>query len=369
MTNYRYIFADLRTNSVLGEFPLTAVNFTQTLNASGTLTGSVLLSGVDAALQNVDAATIPARTAIYVDRDGVLVWGGIIWSREYNSTSQTLSISAQTFDSYFNRRRITKTQVFSNTDQFSIAQNLITTAQAVTGGNINVVVPTSLSGRLVSRTYYNYEQKTVLSAIQDLSKAGAANNTLPGFDFSFDCTYNGSGVPIITFNMFYPRQGAVYSSSNASAPVLDFPSGNVLEYSYLEDGSLAANYLYISGGGSNEGKLLQAVSNASLVAAGWPLLEDNYNYSDMVSTTQLNNLGAGHLAAVGTPPATLTIITPPYVNPVLGSYIVGTDFRIRIVDSRFPAGIDTTYRLIAINVSPGEAGPERSTLTFSLPTS
>jgi hypothetical protein len=369
MTTYRYLFADLVTNAIVAEFPLTSVNFTNTLNAAGTLTGSILLSNSNAVQQNISNATIPARTAIYVDRDGVLVWGGIIWSREYNSSSQTLAISAQTFDSYFNRRRITKTQVFVNQDQFSIAQNLITTAQSASGGNIGVLVPTTTSGKLVTRTYYSYEQKTVLAGIQDLSKAGAANSSLPGFDFSFDVAYDGSGNPTKTFNLRYPRAGTAYSSTNALAPVLQFPAGNVLEYSYLDDGGLAANLLYISGGGSNEGKLLQSVSDSTKIAAGWPLLEDNYNYGDLVSTTMLNNLGAGHLAAVSTPPANLTIIMPPYVNPVLGSYVVGDDFRIMITDNRFPSGLDATYRLLTSNITPGEAGPERVTLSFSLPTS
>ena len=369
MTQYRYLFADLITNNILAELPITGVNFTNTLNASGALSGSILLSGAQAAKQNVAAATIPARTALYVDRDGVLVWGGIIWSREYNSSSQQLTISAQTFDSYFNRRRINQTKVFFNTDQFTIAQYLVTQAQSASGGDIGVIVPTTTSGKLVTRTYYNYEQKTVLSAIQDLSKAGAANSSLPGFDFSFDVAYNGAGVPTKTFNLKYPRAGTAYSSSNASAPVLQFPAGNILEYSYLEDGSLAANLLWISGGGSNEGKQLNGTSDSSKITAGWPLLEDNYNYGDVISPTLLSNLGSGHLAAVSTPPTTLTVIVPPYVNPVLGSYVVGDDFRIMITDDRFPSGLDTTYRLIAINVTPGEAGPERATLTFSLPTS
>jgi hypothetical protein len=369
VTQYRYLFADLVTNNILAELPLTAVNFTETLNAAGTLTGSILLSGVNANAQNVSAATIPARTAIYVDRDGVLVWGGIIWSREYNSGSQQLSITAQTFESYFNRRRVSKTQVFVNTDQFTIAQSLVIAAQSAAGGNIGVIVPTSTSGKLVTRTYYNYEQKTVLSAIQDLSKAGAANSSLPGFDFSVDVSYNGAGIPVKTLALSYPRAGTAYSSSNPSAPVLQFPAGNILEYAILEDGSLAANLLWISGGGSNEGKQLSGTTDSSKITAGWPLLEDNYNYGDMISTSLLANLGAGHLAAVSTPPVSLTVVVPPYVNPVLGSYVVGDDFRIIITDDRFPTGLDATYRLIALNVTPGESGPERATLTFSLPTS
>lgn len=369
MAEYRYLFADLRTNNVLAELPITGVNFTKTLNASGTLSGHILLSGASAERQNVSDATIPARTALYVDRDGVLVWGGIIWSREYNSNSQSLSITAQTFDSYFNRRRVTQTRVYLNVDQFTIAQALVTQAQSSAGGNIGVIVPNTTSGRLVSRTYYNYEQKTVLAALQDLSKAGAANNTLPGFDFSFDVAYDGSGTPTKQFNLYYPRAGTAYSTSNPYTPTLQLPSGNILEYNYLEDGSLAANLIWISGGGSNEGKLLNGTSDSSKITAGWPLLEDNYNYGDMISSAQLANLGQGHLAAVSTPPVSLTVVVPPYVAPVLGSYVIGDDFRIMITDERFPTGLDATYRLIALNVTPGEAGPERATLTFSLPTS
>ena len=75
-TTYRYLFADLLTNDILGELPLTGVSFNQQLNQAGTLQGHLLLSGVNSAGLNVPDATIPARTAIYVDRNGSLVWGG-----------------------------------------------------------------------------------------------------------------------------------------------------------------------------------------------------------------------------------------------------------------------------------------------------
>jgi hypothetical protein len=50
---------------------------------------------------------------------------------------------------------------------------------------------------------------------------------------------------------------------------------------------------------------------------------------------------------------------------VFGNYEIGDDVRVRILDSRFPTQLDSTYRIVAFNVSPGENGPERVTLTLT----
>ena len=52
-TTYRYLFADLLTNDILAELPLTGVSFTQQLNQAGTLQGHLLLSGMATAEFNV----------------------------------------------------------------------------------------------------------------------------------------------------------------------------------------------------------------------------------------------------------------------------------------------------------------------------
>jgi len=367
MVQYRYLFADLLTNKIQAELPLTDVNFSQALNSGGALQGTLLLSGMKAA-QDAMVATVPGRSAIYVDRDGVLVWGGVIWNRSYSSTSQRLTLSAGEFETYFNRRRIVANASFYNVDQLTIAQSLINTAQAATNGNIGVIVPTNISGKTVLRVFYGYEQKTVLSALQDLAKAGDGTTSSSGFDFSIDCAYDASMTPTKTLNLGYPRLGTVYSTSSLLVPVFEFPAGNVLEYEYPEDGSLVANTIYATGAGSNEGKLIYSAANNTLLGAGWPLLEDSASYSDIIDATVIQNLASAQVAAVAYPPTVLKIIAKPSVDPILGSYKVGDDARIRIVDDRFPNGLDTTYRIVALNVTPGETGPERVTLTLSLPT-
>ena len=321
-TSYRYLLADLVTNQILAELPLTGVNFGQQLNAVGTMTGHLLVSGVNSTGLNVLNGSIPGRTAIYIDRNGVLVWGGVLWQREYGSSNQSIKLTAREFLSYFERRRITDgtgtasgALSYTNIDQLQIAQGLISNAQSVSLGNIGLLynqdpLSTATSGVTLSRVYYNYEVKTVFNAISDLSKQSN------GFDFEISVYYDGGGNPAKSFNTYYPRSGVMYSSTNPKAPVFEL-GGNIAEYTYLEDGSKAINQIYALGAGSNEGKLISIYADSTKLSAGWALLEDQANYSDITDSTVLSGLATGQVNAVSYPPITLKVVAPPYVDPCL----------------------------------------------------
>jgi len=359
-TYYRYLFADVLSNQILAELPITNVNFTQQLNAAGTLTGDLLLSGVNSAGLNVLASTIPGRCAIYVDRSGVLVWGGIIWGREYDSGNQHLKVSAREFESYFERRRITTTQAYTNQDQLTIAGQLIQNAQAVPYGNLGVIIPTATSGvTIASQVYYNYEFKTYFNALSDLAK----NNN--GFDFNIKVAYDGDGNPTKTLQLGYPRLGNTYSATSATVPTFILPAGNIVQYNYKEDGTKAVNTVYATGAGSNEGKLIATGTDSTKTASGWPLLEDSSNYSNITDSTLLLGLANGQVLAASYPPQTLQIVAPPYADPVFGTYNLGDQARVVITDPFYPSEFDGNYRIIGLNVSPGENGPERVTLTLT----
>ena len=362
-TTYRYLFVDLASNEIIAELPLTGVGFTQQLNQAGTFQGHLLLSGINADKFNVQVSTIPGRCGLYVDRDGILVWGGVVWSRSYNSTAQTLTFNAQEWISYFDHRRITQDVQFTNIDQLIIAKTLIEDAQNATYGDIGVLYNSdgqTTSGVLVNRTYYNYELKNVFQAIQDLSRQSN------GFDFHIDVAYdNVTGLPTKYFNTYYPRSGTAYTTSSLSVPVFEFPAGNVVEYEYPEDGSVVANTVYALGAGSNEGKLISEGQDTAKLTAGWALLESTANYSDITDQTVLDNLAVAQSLATSYPPVVLKVVVPAYVNPIYGSYEVGDDARIIITDSRFPNTLDEIYRIVGLTVQPGEDGPERVTLTLA----
>jgi hypothetical protein len=362
-TTYRYLLVDLLTNTIIAELPLTGVAFTQQLNQPGTFSGHLMLSGVNTDQFNVDASTIPGKCGLYVDRDGILVWGGVIWGRQYNSQDQALSIQAREWISYFERRRITQTVDFDAVDQLVVAKTLIEDAQAVPYGDIGVGYNSegeTTSGILVDRVYYSYELKNVFQAIQDLSRQS------DGFDFHIDISYDAiTDLPRKDFNTYYPRSGLVYTAGDPACPVFEFPAGNIVEYEYPEDGSTTANTIYAIGAGSNEGKLISSASHPTILTEGWAVLEDQVNYSDVTDPTVLANLAMGAVNAFATPPITMKVVVPAFVDPVYGTYEVGDDARIMITDDRFPNGLDAIYRIVGSSVEPGENGPERVTLSLT----
>lgn len=104
---YRYFLTDLVSNKILAEVPFTGVSYERALKSAGSFSGNVPISKetLDLDLYNI---TMPGKTGLYVTRNGVCVWGGIIWSRDYNVVSKELSVSASEFTSYLHHRRMWK---------------------------------------------------------------------------------------------------------------------------------------------------------------------------------------------------------------------------------------------------------------------
>src|SRR5665213_2572735 len=102
-----YILFDLATGAYKGRLPLNGVTFGSQILTPGTCTGSLDLASP--AIQNLGplAITAPARTVLAVDYMGALIWGGIIWPRNYDfdSTDRKLQLTATELWSYFQQRQ------------------------------------------------------------------------------------------------------------------------------------------------------------------------------------------------------------------------------------------------------------------------
>ena len=108
---YRYFVVDLISNELLAEIPFVGVSYSRSLREAGSFTGSIPV--VDATYNlSLYENTLPGRRALFVTRNGVTVWGGIIWSRTYDIVSKTLEVSASEFTSYLYNRVLWQT--FSN---------------------------------------------------------------------------------------------------------------------------------------------------------------------------------------------------------------------------------------------------------------
>jgi hypothetical protein len=111
--DYRYYAVDLLTNTVLVEIPFVDVTYGRALSKAGSFSGSIPVVEANAHL-NLYENTMPGKTAIYILRNGVCVWGGIIWSRSYSPIDKKLTVDGAEFISYLYHRMVWQTLYYGS---------------------------------------------------------------------------------------------------------------------------------------------------------------------------------------------------------------------------------------------------------------
>lgn len=362
---YRYIVADLITGQVLAELPLRGVSFGITLNDAGEFQGQLVLGDPRIAVHDPEFVTRPAHTVVYVERDGVLVWGGIIWTSKYSSADRAIDIGAADFLSYFDHRRVLPKDfdpsvgnlspinvTYTDTDQAEIARGLIATAQAHPRGTVGVQSdPLVVSGFRRTVNYPGRELKTVGDALRELS------NLENGPDFVFDVAYDDRGDVVRRLRVGTPELG------QSGTPLVWEYGGNLIEYAWPRDGSSMATRVFALGDEDDAGQL---VGIAQSTTPGRPLLEAELSLVHLADATLLRSQARSALAAAADPVVLPELTVRGDLDPVLGSYQVGDHALIVVRDEFFPKGTQFQVRVVAIEVTPGDdAGEEQVRLTVS----
>jgi len=113
LADYRYYAVDLLTNTVLVEIPFVDVTYGRALSKAGLFSASIPVVEANAHL-NLYENTMPGKTAIYILRNGVCVWGGIIWSRSYSPVDKKLTVDGAEFISYLYHRMVWQTLYYGS---------------------------------------------------------------------------------------------------------------------------------------------------------------------------------------------------------------------------------------------------------------
>jgi hypothetical protein len=108
IVSYKYILTNLLTNRVIAEVPFVDVNYSRAIKSAGSFSGKIAVTD-DTSYLNLYETTMPAKTGLYVMRNDSCVWGGILWSRDYNVKERQLTVGGLEFTSYFAHRKIWKT--------------------------------------------------------------------------------------------------------------------------------------------------------------------------------------------------------------------------------------------------------------------
>jgi hypothetical protein len=348
--DYTYLLADLRTNAILAELPLQPQTMERRLAGYGQLRGTVNLGakGVDAL--DLPALTRGGRTAVYVDRDGVLVWGGILWSGRRQQSSHQVALTCMEFESYFQKRLVTTDYTPTDIDQLAIARALVNTAQAVTGGNIGITVGSETSGVLRTREYLRSGLPIVGEALRQLTEMEF------GFDLSIEVAYDSSGVPQKYLRLGYPQLGR---GATASGFVFESP-GNIVDWTDEWDAfGDSCTDAWELGEGEGSSVLLSHASNPATITAGNPVLERKGTEHRTVSRQDtLNAHAREQLASAPVPVQTYSCTVKAGADPVLGSYIPGDAARFVITDDWYRPGgdgsptFDDYLRLLGWSIDP-----------------
>ena len=126
---YRYFVTDLLSNELIAEIPFKNVNFERANRRAGSFSGSIPFIPETKGLDLYES-TMPGRTGLYITRNNVVVWGGIIWSRSYDVKDRNLSVNGSEFISYLYHRNIWQTLVYGSQfiaiSSFSVSSGVAT---------------------------------------------------------------------------------------------------------------------------------------------------------------------------------------------------------------------------------------------------
>ncbi|WP_017577119.1 hypothetical protein [Nocardiopsis kunsanensis] len=365
---YTYYVTDLLSGRIIGDLPLTGVGFTRVLNAPGTFRGNLLTRDPRVRALALRRLTEPGRTALYVDRDGVLVWGGSIWTTRYTAEDGMLEVSAADFLSYFEHRFVLRYPLLpgvpvaeqppvrfpaegeEDVDQLSIAESLINLAQSPPGGDLGVRVRRSGSAPHTPRdvTYHPFDLKPVLEALSDLSDLSDA---VDGFDFISDVRY-ARGVPERSV-LF----GAPLLDQSGAAHLWEYGAG-LVDFDWPMDAADAASRVFARGAGSGAEQLIEFSAMTTHGPRPVPLLESAVSALDISDRSLLGALAEQRRRNLERPVTLPELTVRADHPPHLGAYRVGDRARF-IIDAPFFADlVDVTTRIVEYEVSPGDDAEE-----------
>lgn len=373
MASWTYLIADLRSNVIAGELPLTGVRMSKVLNGSGQISANLPMGDPRvAAQQQVYAMTRPAIRALYALRDNTPLWGGILWAADYDSASQSMTLAGADFMSYFDHRKVVEvlppspvattyvaglSRVYTGQDQNAIARDLVTLAQSHTAGDIGVTFASlANSGVLLDRSYHGYEQWYVSEVLREL--AGLPTGPDVAFDVSGPDPATGRPIRIM-------RLGTPRLAQPGAAHRWDL-GGNLLSYAWRSGGGVMATRVFFEGDGAERGARIAVAEDTSLLASGWPLLETDEIDTAVTDDLQLQTKANGLQSSLRLPTVSVELKVRGDLPPVLGEYAPGDEGRLVIgagTDPLFPLGLDVAVRIASMEFTVDSSGAEDITLS------
>lgn len=363
MAEYVYTVADLATDTTLEELPLDCDSFERKIKDYGSLSATLDLGIDDVQALDLRSLLLGGLRALYVERDGQLLWGGILW-RIGRAEGQDRSLRLQAFEleSYFDRRLQTQDYIPLQKDQLQIARDLLT----VVASDLRIRLGAERSGVLRDRLteYLGRDLRNTGQVLKQLADVEG------GFDYAVEVVQDALGVRSRLLRLGYPRLGRPVEASEL---VFEKP-GNIITWGDDYDWWSSVNEQHEQGATIGEGDLaapLHAVArDEAALARGVPLLQEvSSEHSSVTVQATLDAHARADLAAAPGPVETYSCTVTgdgrkpgdphgPIAYPVVGSYIPGDEALYEVTDSWYreqrngAPGLSLTRRILALSVEP-----------------
>lgn len=332
---YKVILTYLN-GAIIDEVPVSNLTFGYALDEAGSCSFTVALKDPKC----TRAILEPGEREVKVYRDGVLVWGGYLWTAYASWGEGHVRFACEGYLSRLSKRLVTSNLTYTSLEQFDIAWNLIAHTQAKTDGNLGITRgPEGNSGVQRTRKYAQFERPNILEEIQGLADAGT------GFDFEIDQNK--------VFHMYYPEKG--------SNKLVNFELGkNIGGFSYDIDTVSIVNS--VSAIGAGEGELTcvaSAVDTASRSKYG--LMEDTLSLQNIKRFDTLQDRANGWVArnkdARFQPQGNITGSDPVWTTLATGD-------RVTILGDYGYMELDQSFRIVTMLVQIDNTGNEQYQVTF-----
>src|SRR5207344_3378740 len=157
-TTTTLIVRHIQTRQVLALAPWSKLTYETRINAAGPLNATI--PSFDGGITDI---LLPGRVMIGVLRGSIPVWSGILWKRTMDPDG-FMEVQAQEILSYWDRRRIRSTLIFTQIEQASILNTLIDLPQRDNFGALGVSVYGNMNtGVRRDRTYLAADRRATVN--------------------------------------------------------------------------------------------------------------------------------------------------------------------------------------------------------------
>jgi hypothetical protein len=283
------------------------------------------------AIPGAIAGTEPGRSLLVaLDELDQPVWGGLVL-RRVSTEAETVSVSCSTLEHYFGRRFVGDLS-FTDTDQGQIAAGVID-GLAVDGLSFTMDAPPS--GVFRDRDYFDDEDKTVLSVLQDLMGVEG------GPEFTVELEWADEDHAALSYVVQVRNRIGVAPA----VPVAFTMPGCIQTYTLTEDyseGYGANDVLATSSGQGNVRPTSDHHVETDYLSGGWAKYEYRYEPStSIIDTETLDDHAAEQLALMKDGLVEFELTANLDAAPRFGSdWHLGDDLTLAVTSPRHPSYLD-----------------------------